>query len=131
MSEEEKCSTPPSNKIKLSNSTSKIFTPCRRVGLKRKSLGSPSPLHTNILKKSKPINETEKRIEFDENTLNKNISEKDEATGIRKRIADKQREIEQLKSELKNSEQVENHLLKKKRNKYLLIISEKLIFTFY
>lgn len=127
MSKDEKCSTSPSI-IKLSNTTCKMLTPCRRVGLKRKSLCSPSPLHTNKLKKSKLINETKIRIEFDEGTINKNTNEKDEAIGIQKRIADKQYEVDQLKSELKNSEQVESHLLNRD-NKH--IISEELIFTFY
>lgn len=99
---------------KLSNtSTNKMYTPCRRVGLKRRSINTPPC--TNILKKTKVINETVKRIEFNENAMGINYKAEDmcmpklnynDKDMIQKNIIDKQREIDELRSEFRNSEQV-------------------------
>lgn len=93
---------------KLLNVTNKIYTPspCRRVGLKRMS--NSIPLH-NISKKTKI---------FDENVMNINTQSKDKFISdlnctqnkIQKSKIEKQREIEELKSELKNSKQVRKYL---------------------
>lgn len=89
-----------------------MLTPCRAVGLRRRSSGTPS-LHANVLKKTKFAGEAKKCIEFNDSEVatttvgvaseNKLTNEEDR---IRKNIKDKRREIEQLKCELRNSRQV-------------------------
>jgi uncharacterized protein with WD repeat len=102
---------------KLSNTTCKTFTPCRTIGLKRKSSSTPS--YKNELKKTKLLNETRKCIQFDEDVKSIKTKTKDKSNSITsyKRdmkhisVLEKQRKIENLKSEIKNSEQVWNILL--------------------
>lgn len=97
---------------KLSNTTSKMFTPCRTVGLKRKFGSTPS--NKNELKKKKVICDTRKCIKFDENVMSIQIKTKDKSISLNSfknngkqiNVLDKQRKIEKLKSEIKNSEQV-------------------------
>lgn len=95
---------------KSSNTTSKMFTPCRTVGLKRKFSSTPS--YKNELRKTKVINETRKCIKFDESMMLITTKQKEKSNLIFdfkndvNQIADKQRKIEKLKSEIKNSEQV-------------------------
>ncbi|VVC37254.1 Hypothetical protein CINCED_3A011029 [Cinara cedri] len=99
---------------KLSNNSYQINTPCRRVGLKRKSTGTP--IQTNFLKKSKTniTSEISKCLEFNENTTKIETEVKDKLIpklnynmkAIQKSILNKQQKIVELKSELKNSEQV-------------------------
>lgn len=89
-------------------------TPCRRIGLKRKSTGTP--LHTNIFKKNKTniTSETSKCLEFNENTTKIDAEAKDKLivklnynrSVVQKTILDKQQKIIELKSVLNNSEQV-------------------------
>jgi len=110
MSDDEKRITSPAL-CKLSSTNNKMYTPCRTIGLKRRSTGTP--LHTNSLKKVKLISE-EKKIELNKNSIAINGVTQDKSN--RKlnynvcikptSILNKQREIEQLKSELKNCEQV-------------------------
>lgn len=99
---------------KLSNNSYKVNTPCRRIGLKRKSTGTL--LHTNILKKNKTniTSETSKCLEFNENTTNIETEAKDKLIPklnynkdvVPKNLLNKQQQIKELKAELKNSEQV-------------------------
>lgn len=106
-----KNSIPSTTLCKLSPTSNKMYTPCRRVGLKRKSTGTLTPKTT--LKKIKVIDETSKSIEFAENTITQNIKLKDKSIlkleyedEMPSNLLDKHRLIEELKSELKNSEQV-------------------------
>lgn len=111
MSDDENLVPSPTS-FKVSNTTiNKMYTPCRRVGLKRRSVNSQSC--TNILKKTKVNNETVKHIEFDENATVTNYEEKvlpklnyNDKNIIKKNIIDKQHEIEKLRSEFRNCEQV-------------------------
>lgn len=93
------------------------FTPCRSVGLKRKSLGTP-PLHANVLSTKRPRaddGEVKKRVGgFDKGKATEKTDEgppppsakKTDDETVRRNVADKRREIAALKSELRNSEQV-------------------------
>lgn len=107
-------SSPSPNVHKSSNTPNRMLTPCRSVGLKRKSTGTPS-LHANIVKKTKFISEAKKSIEFDDSRVvtttagvksENKLSNCNEEDTIRKNITDKRREIDQLKCELRNSHQV-------------------------
>jgi len=94
---------------KLLTTKNKMYTPCRTVGLKRRS--TCSPLHTNVLKKTKVISEVTKYIQLNENSMTINTEVKDKSIPKlnymkSRNIIDKQCEIEELRSELKNSEQV-------------------------
>lgn len=82
-----------------------------RVGLKRKSIGILTP--KTISKKMKFIDETSKSTEFTENANTLNIKAKDKSISkleyedeTTSNVPEKRRVIEELKSELKNSEQV-------------------------
>lgn len=96
---------------KLSHTSNKMYTPCRTVGLKRKSTGTLTPKTTS--KKIKFIDETSKSIEFSENTVTQNIKLKNKSISkleyedeMPSNLLDKHRVLEELKSELINSEQV-------------------------
>jgi len=104
-------SVPSPTLCKLSHTSNKMYTPCRRVGLKRKSTGALTP--KTIPKKIKVIGETSTSIELVENAVTKNIKPKNKSIFKLKyedetpsNLLDKHRVIEELKSELKNSEQV-------------------------
>jgi len=87
-----------------------MYTPCRRVGLKRKSIGTLTP--KTIMKKIKVIDETSKPIELGKDRTtqniiaNKSVSKLEHEDESPSNLLDKRRVIEELKSELKNSEQV-------------------------
>lgn len=87
-----------------------MYSPCRRVGLKRKSTGTLTP--KTVLKKLKVSDETSKSIEFGETKrqnikgIEKSISKFDYEDERSSNSIDKHHVIEELKSELKNSEQV-------------------------
>lgn len=108
----------PAYKSSNSNTVNKMYTPCRRIGLKRKSISSP--FHTNNPKKTNLFSciSNEDMI-YNENSIVLNTKAKDKSTlkinsnkdVIPSNIEDKQRKIEELKSELKNSEQVGNSYL--------------------
>lgn len=94
------------------NSPNIVRTPCRRMGLKRKSIGTQ--IHMDILKKSKVENE----IKVVESLMTSNVEASDSKSILKlnytngitqKNILDKQQKIEELKSELKNSKQVRNY----------------------
>jgi len=96
---------------KLSRTSDKMYTPCRTVGLKRKSTGTLTP--KTISKKMKVVDDTSKFTTFDENAVtqynkpkNKLISKLEFENETPSSLSDKHRLIEELKSELKNSEQV-------------------------
>lgn len=96
---------------KLSRTSDKMYTPCRRIGLKRKSTGTLTP--TTISKKIKVIDNLLNSTEFGENVetqnnkqKNKSISKLEYEDEKPSNLLDKHRLIEKLKSELKNSEQV-------------------------
>lgn len=94
---------------KLTNSTDIIRTPCRRLGLKRRSISTP--LHTNIFKKFKDNDETKVIENVDTSSTKANDNHLVPGLNynkkvLQKNILDKQLKIEELKSELKNSEQV-------------------------
>lgn len=118
---------------KLSNVTNKMYTssPCRRVGLKRKS---GVPFH-NILKKTNTLDKTKKSIEFDKNVII-NTESKDKFISIlnckqnkiQKSKVEKQREIEELKSEIKNSKQVRKYIT---MVKIIWIFSELYLFYYF
>lgn len=80
------------------------LTPCRRIGLKRKSLGSP--LHSNLEKKIKLSNETKLLEKSLSNKNNPDECVSDNKLPIHIRIIEKQKKIEELNSQLKNSDQV-------------------------
>ncbi|XP_050537348.1 uncharacterized protein LOC126903283 isoform X2 [Daktulosphaira vitifoliae] len=89
--------------LEFSTASKKItsLTPCRRMGLKRKSLGSP--LHSSLKKKIKPSNEF---LEKTASTKNKyDICMIDGKLQIQSRITYKQKKIEELNYEIKNSKQ--------------------------
>jgi len=96
---------------KLSRTSDKMYTPCRRVGLKRKSTGTLTP--KTIPKKIKIIDDLNLSTEFVENLetqnnipKNKSISKLEYEDVTPLNLLNKHRVIEELKSELKNSEQV-------------------------
>lgn len=107
MSEDE--NFPQKTLTKLSNATNKMYnpSPCRRVGLKRKS--SSTLFHTNII-----LKKTRTLIELDESITIINSNAKDKLnckwSGIQKNELEKQCKIEELKSELENNKQVSKHL---------------------
>lgn len=85
-------------------------SPCRTVGLKRRSTGSAS-LHPNV-----DVIETKKRVKFDGGsaTAAEDINPKpdvNEQTTTPKTVLEKRRKIEELKSELKNCDQVFKNVL--------------------
>lgn len=102
--------SPTLSKLSTSGSTNKMFTPCRTVGLKRKSTGTLTP--KTISKKIKFIDDTSKSTEFGENVTTLNIKAKDKSISKLEyedetsHLLEKRRIIEELMSELKNSEQV-------------------------
>lgn len=101
---------PSPTSCKLSHISNKMYTPCRTVGLKRKSTGTLTP--KTIPKKIKVIDETSKSITFAENAATQNIKPKNKSISRLEfkdetNLLDKHRVIEELKSELKNSEQVD------------------------
>lgn len=96
---------------KLSPTSNKMYTPCRRVGLKRRSTSTLTPNTT--LKKIKVIDETSRSIEIAESTITQNIQPKNKSIlklvyedEMPFNLLDKHRIKEELKSELKNSKQV-------------------------
>lgn len=99
-------------KLSNLNSVNKMYTPCRRVGLKRKSINSP--LLSNISKKKNVFGHEVNKCTFNENSIILNPDEEDQSIlkiktnedVIQCNIKNKQRKIEELKTELKNSEQV-------------------------
>lgn len=109
-------SSPAACKLSLSNSANKMYTPCRRVGLKRKSLSSP--LHSNISKKINLFGHEAYECRFNESSVVLNAEEeksklkiKSNEEVIQSSIKYKQFKIEELKTELKNSEQVRKSFL--------------------
>ncbi|XP_025198206.1 uncharacterized protein LOC112596658 [Melanaphis sacchari] len=120
---------------KLSSNTNKLYTPCRRVGLKRKSTGILTP--KTVLKKIKVSDETSKSTELTENSTTLNVKDedksvpklecKDETTS---NLLEKRRMIEELKSELKNSEQHNLDEIKKLSKKWLNVCQEALTTLF-
>lgn len=105
-------SSPAACKLSLTNTTNKMYTPCRRVGLKRKSVSSP--FHSNISKKINLFGHEANQHSFNESSVVLNAEEEEKSKlkiksnedVIRGNIKDKQRKIEELKTELTNSEQV-------------------------
>lgn len=94
------------NAIPSTNTSNKMYTPCRRIGLKRKSTGTP--FHTNSLKKTKE-SQARNCLEFNEAdiiTKDKCIPILNFKEDLIQKIKIKKHQIEELKSELKNSEQV-------------------------
>lgn len=95
-----------------SNTVNKMYTPCRRVGLKRKSVSSP--IHSNISKKKNLFGHEANENISNESSLVLNAEKQDKSIlkikstedFMQDNIKDKQRKIEELKTELKNSEQV-------------------------
>ncbi|VVC37252.1 Hypothetical protein CINCED_3A011029 [Cinara cedri] len=124
---------------KLSNNSYQINTPCRRVGLKRKSTGTP--IQTNFLKKSKTniTSEISKCLEFNENTTKIETEVKDKLIpklnynmkAIQKSILNKQQKIVELKSELKNSEQHNLSNIQELSEKWLRVCQEALMSLFH
>ncbi|KAL4149750.1 hypothetical protein QTP88_003619 [Uroleucon formosanum] len=114
---------------KLSRTSDKMYTPCRRIGLKRKSTGTLTP--TTISKKIKVIDILLNSTEFGENVeiqnnkqKNKSISKLEYEDEKPSNLLDKHRLIEKLKSELKNSEQHNLDQLKKLSKKWLNVCQE-------
>lgn len=114
MSDDEK-SVQSQTPYKLSSKSNKLCTPCRTVGLKRRS--NSTPFHPNSLKKTKEISGAVKCMNFDKNVININTESKDKSiiklnihTNLKqKNLIEKQHEIEELRSELKNSKQVRKY----------------------
>ncbi|XP_060843064.1 uncharacterized protein LOC132923225 [Rhopalosiphum padi] len=127
--------TPSPTLCKPSSTTNKMYTPCRRVGLKRKSIGILTP--KTISKKMKFIDETSKSTEFTENANTLNIKAKDKSISkleyedeTTSNVPEKRRVIEELKSELKNSEQHNLEQIKKLSKKWLNVCQEALTSLF-
>jgi len=104
--------SPTLSKLSTSGTTNKMFTPCRTVGLKRKSTGTLTVTPKTISKKIKFIDDTSKSTELAENVTTLNIKTKDKSISKLEyddetsHLLEKRRIIEELMSELKNSEQV-------------------------
>lgn len=115
--------SPTLSKLSTSGTTNTLFTPCRTVGLKRKSTGTLTP--KTISKKIKFIDDTSKSTEVAENVTTLNVKaeddsilelEYDDETLL---LLEKRRIIEDLISELKNSEQHNLDQLEKVTKKWL------------
>ncbi|XP_015369998.1 PREDICTED: uncharacterized protein LOC107166025 [Diuraphis noxia] len=124
-----KNSIPSPTLCKLLPTSNKMYTPCRRVGLKRKSTGTLAPKTTS--KKIKVVDETSKSIEFAENTITQNIKPKNDSilkleNEMPSNLLDKHRVIKVLKSELKNSEQHNLDQIKSLSKKWLNVCQEAL-----
>ncbi|XP_003245004.1 uncharacterized protein LOC100570920 [Acyrthosiphon pisum] len=120
---------------KLSRTSDKMYTPCRRVGLKRKSTGTLTP--KTIPKKIKVIDDLNLSTEFGENVetqnnipKNNSISKLEYEDETPSNLLDKHRVLEELKSELKNSEQHNLDQIKKLSKKWLNVCQEALTSLF-
>ncbi|XP_050435799.1 uncharacterized protein LOC126842725 [Adelges cooleyi] len=107
-----------------------VSTPCRRMGLKRKSIGSP--LHSEVMKKTKCLNEAKTAaknllrasIQITKGSNSTNLT--DSSLTIKSKIIDKQNKIKELGTELKNSEQHNLFKIQKLSEKWLRVCQEAL-----
>lgn len=126
--------SPTISKLSTSGTTNKMFTPCRTVGLKRKSTGTLTP--KTISKKIKFIDDTSKSTELAENVTTLNIKAKDKSISKLEyddetsHLLEKRRIIEELMSELKNSEQHNLDQIQKLTKKWLNACQEALTSLF-